>query len=300
MTQEEFKKILKNCMATNDITIVARGAMEVAESDNPYFICDFAEFVPLSDDPSIMPILEDGMIATGDVYHCYEFAFCMADHDKKFNLPRFEDLMIQGKRGKILYYFLECVKGANIEKVTNGFLQTTDDRWLQEYLNNDEILKIHSEEDLPYLCQEDTLFKKYLVAYKLEGHENEIGFPAALSIEAENSKDPEFITTAGEYYHNDRLFNAIMATDDLLHIYEYYCAVPNLSEQEKSIILDYLKNNNYINSAKYMYYVSEYTDLPADQVEEMLKAAKKTGNQEYIEKIAATLERKREEETQNE
>ncbi len=298
MTKQEFIKIIEECNATKDIAFVAQKAKEVVATKKPYFICDFAEFVTLSDTPEVMPILEDGMIATDDIVHCYEFAFDMADHDKKFNLKRFEDLIIKHKLGKIEYYFLECVKGCDCLKMFEAFTMCAPSKWLRAFSENEE---------LAYLNKNPEGFEALIVAR--EGEEERVRTHLTpeervdIIKQSIYSRKPISINDAAEYTAQtqeeiDALFESMMATDDLLHIYELYCSVPALTDEQKLIILDYLKNNDYLNSAKYMYYVSAYTDLPVAEVEKMLESARKTGNTEYIEKIEKVLQAKQESESE--
>jgi len=222
----------------------------------------------------------------GDLIHCYEFAFCMADHDKHFNLKKFEELIAVNDLAKIEYYFLECVKGTDVDKMTKAMLKTNNKKWIKAYIENKELEKPFSELDLNryYNCLRDDYLPQKLEKYR----ENF----AQAEEDAIKSKNPLFINKVMEYcqpVNIDRLFNAMMATDELLHIYEMYCSVPSLTEAQRNTILEYMKNNSKLNSAKYMYYVCAYTDLAREKQLEMLEAAKRTGNEKYIKKIESVL-----------
>lgn len=286
MTNEQIALIIDSCNKTDDLDFVIKCAKDVVKTKNPYHICDFAEFCRHSDNPQVMPILEGGMFATGDLIHCYEFAFCMADHDKNFNLKKFEELIIINELAKIEYYFLECVKGTNVDKITKNFLSTKNKKWIKAYVENDELDKPYNNLDLQKYCnclQDDYLPKR------LEKYRNN---PQLAEEDAIKSKDPLFINEVMEYcrpVNLDKLFEAMMATDDLLHIYEMYCSVSDLTEVQKNIVLEYMKNNKHLNSAKYMYYICAYTDLAREKQIEMLEAAKRTGNEKYIKKIETVI-----------
>ncbi len=301
MNKERLIEIIEECNHTNDINVVIERAKEIAATKNPYHICDFAEFVTLSDHPTVMPILEDGMFATEDIVHCYEFAFCMADHGKKFNLKRFEDLIIDNDMAKLQYYFLECVKGCNTYNLFEAFKCCAPSKWLKAFAENEEVAQYNTAQNDEYLP--NLIFWRENDEEKVKQEPNYPEKKAKVIKDAIKSRKPLSINDAAEYYAEtpeevNALFEAMMATDDLLHIYELYCSVPALTEEQKAIILDYIKNNNYLNSAKYMYYISEYTDLPAKEVAKMLKAAQKTGNTKYIKKIEKTLQSKLEEEAE--
>ncbi len=300
MTKERLIEIIEECNRTDNIDLIIARTKEVVATRNPYFICDFAEFVTKSDHPQVMPKLEDGMIATGDLVHCYEFAFCMADHDKKFNLTRFEDLMIENKMAKLQYYFMECVKGRNGKKLFNSFVFCAPSKWLKAFEENKELACLNTAYNDQWL----PAFTSYIEC-KEENTRNKEGFEARIARvkAALKSGNPLEINNAAEYDAESEeeiqeLFEAMMATDDLLHIYELYCSVPALTDNQRTIILDYMRNSDQLNSAKYMYYVCAYTDLSAKEVAKMLESAKKTGNKEYIEKIEQVLQAKLEEESE--
>ncbi len=292
---------LQDCIKSKDYAYVYKRAQEVAKSRNPFVICDFAENVPLADDYEIMELLEDGMIACDDIYHEYEFAFALADSGKKcFNLKRFEKRFRKSGIAKIMYYCLECLVGCDTAKMETALMETRDTKYIELFMNNDEVGHEHSGYWYMHAIEN---FKREEKSKGIRYVPKQLAtLVRGLNVVKDNTNDAYLLVNAGNEYDKDynpmhinmcaeytdcdkeRAFELMMASDNILHIYEYYCSAA--SEEEKDVIYLYVLNSEY---AKIMYYMIAWTDLPLDKCNEMLDAIEKTRNKKYIEKAKEAI-----------
>lgn len=294
----------QDCVRSDDYHYAYKRAMEVANSGNPFLICDFAENVPLADNHNIMQLLEDGIIACNDIYHEYEFAFTMADSGKKcFNLNRFEERIMKSGVAKIMYYCLECLVGCNCDKMEQALIKTKDAKYIELFMNNDEVAHRHDKswyknklneikeenksEGKRYLPKQLTSIANNLDVLTTNENDEEL----LISSSDANSSDynPMHINMCAEYTdcNRRRAFELMMNSGNILHIYEYYCSVAN--DKEKDVIYQYVLKSGY---AKIMYYMIAWTDLDVDRCEEMLSEIEKLRNKKYIEKAVEALKNK--------
>ena len=294
----------QDCVMSKDYLYVYKRAKGVANSKNPFLICDFAENVALADDPNIMQLLEDGIIGCNDIYHEYEFAFAMADSGKKnFNLNRFEKRIRESGIAKIMYYCLECLVGCDCDEMEKALIKTKDAKYIELFMNNDEVDHRHSrswyENKLSKIKEENELeSKRYLpkqlttIAEDLnviDTNENDEELLTKSSDKNSNNYNPMHINMCAEYTDCDRrdAFDLMMNSDNILHIYEYYCSVAD--DSEKDVIYEYILNSGY---AKIMYYMIAWTDLDLNRCKEMLIEIENTCNKKYIEKAVEAVKNK--------
>ena len=289
---------LEPAVRSKDLKFVKDCAELAVESRNPFLICDFAEFVPLADTPEIMKLLEDGMIACGDIYHEYEFAFCMADAGKKcFDLKRFEQRFRESGIAKIMYYCMECLVGCDISAMEDSLMDTKDTKYIQLFMENEDIPKQHSKfwykSAIENFDREhaETSYGKYL-PNELNVETVYGGDDAILAYAVDESNrlgNPMLINMAGEYTDCDKrdAFWHMINCMNLLHTYEYYCSAAN--EGQKDYIFNLILDSGY---AKIMYYMIAWTDLPLDKCYKMQQAIELTDNEKYITKTAQAIAEK--------
>lgn len=313
MDNLEFKKMLKTAIKRTDRMYVSYCVDRLLEELNPFHICDFAELVPLADDPELMPKLANGMYNCNDIYHLYEFLFCMNDSGKKF-VP-FDDIATIIKDSgiaKIIYYCIECIDWCNTEDMEQALLGTDDYRYILAYSENKDLKKFHSEDYIENLlkellsdryeicglasCQPQYYWDKYFENLDLDKKGARLEPIIEISKRLNN---PMLINMGAEY--EDFLvsqmpdaFRAMMDSENELHIYEYYCSMkehPNpercLTKQQKKEILAFIEN---CNNAKIMYYVCAWTDASLELCLRMREAIYKTGNKKYIDKVEIYLQ----------
>lgn len=282
----DFADVIKS----TDKELVKQRAIEATQTGDPFVICDFAEFVPLADTPEVMKILEDGMIACGDIYHEYEFAFCMADSNKKnFNLKRFEEHFRECGIAKIMYYCMECLKGCDLIAMEDALMSTKDTKYIEHLMNNEEVDRQHSSYWYKSAIEnfervhEKSAYGKYLpndIAVETVYGDDDAILAYAID-KSQQTGNPMYINMAAEYTDCNKrdALGFMMSSNNILHIYEYYCSAA--TEGQKDVIFDYILNSGY---AKIMYYMIAWTDLPVDKCYIMLDAIEATGNKKYYEK----------------
>ncbi len=289
----DFKEAIKS----KDINVVKEYALQAVATRNPFIICDFAEFVPLADSEGIMPILEDGMIACGDIYHEYEFAFCMTDSGKKhFNLPRSEKRIRESGIAKIMYYTIECMAECDTEKMEKALIDAQDDRYIEMFKDNRELYHTYSDHWYESLIEKlKQRNVRYIprqlidIAPELDLiHDNQndnILLDIVCDLRADEY-NPMYINMCAEYTDCDKesSFLAMMNSDNILHIYEYYCSAA--CDDEKDEIFEYILNSGY---AKIMYYMIAWTDLDLGRSRIMCDAIDRLNNKKYAEKAKEAL-----------
>ena len=279
MTKEQFDEILKTSVNSTDVKQLLATTKMVASAGNPYFICDFAEYVDLSGVAGAMEILEDVMLEYKDPYHPYEFAFCMADSEREFNLSKFEANVIASGNAKLMYYFMGYVKGCNIMDMTMALLKTGCSKWIEHYIENEEIPKMEDADVIfnAFKKAKQTSYIPPCLKPIFDKHEGDF---SKVQAEVKNSGDAYLMTELAEHFEQaDRegLLQEALETKDILNVYEYGCSVPGAPVDA---IAEKIVERGV---SKLMWYVAEYTDWGCEKL--MLGALRQSGNDKYITKI---------------
>lgn len=296
MDRFEFNQLLHQAMASRDREEVKGLAKVVAATANPYYVCDFCEYVDAADDPEIMPILQRAIEICGDPMHVYEFAFLMCDCDKKcVDYGRLQDMLISVQSPKILSYCAEYVPAFDRRALVSAIAECGDEKWtkhmyvtlgreldddaraaLLQRLNAVRGLVIYpkSLERLQLPC------KSYLEVLNCVCWRDDL---YAMTEAAENLGVPMGVEL------RDMLGSMVRRYEEqgersrggILHIYEYGASV------EGADIELVMRAAEKSGMAKYMYYVGAY--VPNADGQRMLDAIKRTGNKKYIEMMEEHL-----------
>jgi len=268
MTNEEFRNIIEICRSHG---FVKEMAERIAATNNPYYICDFAEQISAADTPEIMQILEDAMLATGDIVHIYEFMFMAVDSGiKNFNLTRFEDAIIESKNPKLMYYIIGYVPGVNIPRLLQAIADTNSLKYIEH---------AKTDYELPASTSEETFYPETLKKYSTK-------YLGDIYLQILTSNNPYDINEYAEFYGDvgkstEKLQRVIIETGDILHIYEFACSVKGA---DIPLIEEVIIQSGMV---KYMYYMYEY--LAGTNKDKLRAAIINTGNQKYIDKISGTV-----------
>ena len=282
MENLEFKSILNECKNTKDINVVIQGAIEVAKSNNPYYICDFVEEVALADSPEIMPILERAICETRDYVHIYEFAFLTNDMGMKnvYNEGLLQTIVLS-LNPKLMAYCLEYIPAMRKDILLYALGECGNKKWIEHVLSQENIFDGIEESKKQELLER--LKNRYEYALNNEVLPHCVEHLEGLDVEkiaqyAIESKNPYIINEVAENVvagkgDVDLFLDKIIETGDILHIYEFGASVPNakVSKVEKAAIDSGMP--------KYMYYVGAY--VPNADAERMYDAIKKTKSEKY-------------------
>jgi len=255
----------ERCIKSDNYAEVYDAACDVAMSGDPYLICDFAESVPLADDPEIMETLEYGIQRCNDIYHEYEFAFTMADSGKKyFNQKLFEKRFRESGIAKIMYYCMECLAGCDVREMESALMGTKDTKYIEHLMNNEEVDRKHShfwyKSAIENFTREQQASGKRYLPKQLEtlvrglnvtkDDSNDEYLLINAGNQGENNYNPMHVNMCAEYTNcdKDKAFHLMMESDDILHIYEYYCSAA--TEEQKEEIFENVTKSGY---AKVMY-----------------------------------------------
>lgn len=282
----EFKQILNNCKKSKDLGAVIDGVTRVAQSKNPYFICDFAEEVALADTPEVMQILQDAMLETGDYVHIYEFAFLTNDMEMKhIDNDALLKAIIESCNPKLMAYSIEYVPALRKEVLLYALGEYGNKKWIEHILSQEGVFD-DLEESVRQEILERLQFRYEQVKDKtvypacvqdLEGYDAET--LAQIALQSNNAYVINEVAenVVAERGDVDPFLDKIIETGDILHIYEFGASVPgaDISKVQQAAINSGMP--------KYMYYVGAY--VPGADAEKILEAIKKTKSEKYIEKM---------------
>ena len=287
MTQANFKKLLEETKNSTSVSVVLANAKKVAETGNPYYICDFVEYVDLADSDMIMPILQAAIEKTKDYVHIYEFLFLTADCDKKaVNYERLVDLIIESKNPKLMAYTLEYVGDLYIDKerLLVKLVENVNAKWYDFALR--EVNTIDNKVLKAELLAALKIRKEMIDSGKFKEDFLKGKTPESVIRTASKSKSSYEINTVAETLTDDIedmsvLEDAIINLGDILHIYEFGASVDgaNIKKIEDAAIKSKMP--------KYMYYVGAY--VPGANQERMYREIAKTGNKKYLEKMEEVI-----------
>jgi len=306
MTKEEFEKIKTSCLISDDQDYILEQAKLVAESQNPYFICDFPEYIQKEKlTREVMKVLEDGILETKQPIPIYEFMFEMTDFGiETFDIKRFEDEIIKLNNPKLLYYTIIFIKGANVPKMLDALCKTQNEKYIT--LAKEDYEESYNKEEYP---EEEVFTKEY---YKqLEASKEKHYFPESLTkysdplfltdfvinvLEKGNAyeiieladyieylKDYKKLDEASSTKYLKQTQQKIEEKNDPLHSYEYAWSINSSDKDALSEIV--IKSEN----PKLMYY---FREIPGANKEKLEQAIENTGNQRYIDKINEEKESK--------
>ena len=289
MIKNNYQHFLEQCQSCNEARVMNLITLEVAESSDPYLICDYAENVKAADTVENITELENAMIKTGDLVHMYEFMFLMVDSEiNNFNLKRFEEIIKKSNNPKLMCYCIGFVPGIDFDSMLEALYETKNVKYIE---------RLSSEE---FEIDIDTLpgYQE-----KLERARKYDYFPDCLSqfntkdvnilmTKAIQSKSPYLINEMADYieylrdyksiteYNIEPLQQAQLKYADPLHLYEFAASIADSDKEAfQNAVIDR-------GIPKYMYYVYEY--VSGVNKEELEKSIKETGNVKYINKIART------------
>ena len=278
-------------------------AQDVAKTKNPYYICDFMEYVDLADNPEIMPILQNAMEATGDIVHIYEFSYLAGDLKREaVDYNRLQQLIIESKNPKLICYSAEYVPQFSRYELGYALSECGNYKWCKYWTENESLRGVGSGR---WVYTASYIYKR--INFRKEMQKDIIFYPEVCKVTMNNgvgiSQDTitdiesYALTSNNPYLINETAENILLryedenvrrekvidfelaevATGDILHIYEYGASVPMADPVliENAAIAS--------NMPKYMYYVACY--VPNANVEKMREAIYTTGNNRYIEKI---------------
>lgn len=288
----DINKIIADCNNSNSVEYVKEVANDIILTD-PYTICTFAECVDLSDDPTIMPILERGMISFGDIVHIYEFMFLMVDCKRKnFNLPSFEKLIRGSKNPKLMLYCIGFVPGIDIPLMLASLYETKCIKYIEKL----------KEEEYKEVVDDYIDWYEYEIA--LEDSREFNYFPAALEPYQKpgmnlfnsvlKSYDPYIYNEMAdylEYLRDYRKINdvdtfleilgiAMARTNEPLHHYEYSASIMHC---DKPMFEKRIKDSKQV---KYYYYM--YTYVNGVNKDEFKRLIISSDNKKYKDKIGYT------------
>ena len=274
-------------------------AQTVARSKNPYYICDFAEYVDSADSPLVMPILQKAMEETGDIVHIYEFAFLMADCERTaVDYESLQNLIIESEDPKLICYSAEYVPTFDQKALAQGMIRCGNEKWLTHYIESVGFYAgVQNESEQERENQKSALVAKLLFeqerGYKIpkqisDNYEGgtiigiahnvlSAGVPYHINTFAENDAELYGLTPEVQAEFIRPFEEAMISTGDILHIYEFGASVPGADIR---MIEDAVIESGM---AKYMYYVGAY--VPGADAERMLEEIKKTGNKKYVQKM---------------
>lgn len=267
-------------------------ANNIADSRDPYAICDFCEWVDRADDEEIMPILQYAIEAINDPVHLYEYAYLMSACDKKFvDYEALQKKIINYGNPKLICYSSEYVYKFDQKELALGMIKHGNEKWLKHYIEAKGydagledaskdlkdaqkqalLAKLKSEEDKGYYIPKS-------VTKKFKGKSRADYINAVIE-----SKDPYLINELAEneatlYMLTPNVLsnfirhfeNAQIKTNEMLHIYEFGASVPGA---DVKMIEDAAINSEM---PKYMYYVGAY--VPGADCKKMLKGIRECKN----------------------
>lgn len=284
---KNINKIINDCNNSNSVEYVKAVAKEIVLTD-PYTICYFAEYVELVDDPTIMPILEKGILSFGDIVHTYEFMFLMVDCQRQyFNLPAFESIIRNSKNPKLMLYCIGFVPGINIPLMLKALYATKCIKYidkLSEFESElEDIIDWDEYEEQREIASHTDYFPEILKQYQKPG--------VNLLNSVLQTKDPYLINELADYLEYLRDYKGYDNVDDFLEILGYAmarCKEPlhhyefaaSITFSDKKMFQKLVIDSEMI---KYDFYMYEYVD-GVDKNE--LKNVIASGNEpKYINKI---------------
>ncbi len=304
MERKEFEKIIEICNSEGAVfETVHHFATLVAETKDPYLICDFCEYVDAADNADIMPILQNAILQEKNPLHWYEFAYLMCDCGRK-NVDYVElQKKIEGlKDPKLIAYCREFVPAFDGNSLDEAMCECANYKWIMAYKN-----LLHFDDMSTWGDENPWFASLYYKSHDLEDQKNEgydkvprivknsvFSGPAFRMFDAYNiakrGDNPYFTTTFAEFYckgdkYSETLKELQEATEksgDVLSVYEFGASVDgaNIRRVENFAIKSGM--------AKYMYYVGAY--CPDANLDRMLRHIKRTGNQKYIKKMEEHIE----------
>lgn len=288
----DIDKIIAECNNSNSIEYVKQVAYDIVLTD-PYTICTFAENVDLCDEPTIMPILEKGIISFGDIVHIYEFMFLMVDCKREyFNLRSFEGLIKSSGNPKLMLYCIGFVPGIEVITMIDALYKTKCIKYISK-LEEPEYKEIVDDfiDWIEYECAKEeardyNYFPVALEQYKKPGINL---FNSVLK-----SKDPyiynemaDYLEYLRDYQGNDKVESfleilgiAMARTDEPLHHYEYAASIIH---SDKPMFEKRIKDSKQV---KYYYYMYEY--VQGVDKEGFKQLIINSNNQKYKDKIGYT------------
>ena len=284
---KNINKIIEECNNSNNVDYVKVVAKEIVLTD-PYTICHFAENVDLVDDPSIMPILEKGIISFGDIVHIYEFMFLMVDCKRQnFNLPSFEALIRSSKNPKLMLYCIGFVPGIDIPLMLEALYATKCIKYIEKLEDPEygleDIIDWNEYEEQCEIARNTKYFPEALKQYQKPG--------VNLLNSVLQSKDPYLINELADYLEYLRDYQGVDNVDDFLEILGYAMARTNepLHHYEFAASITYCDKEMFqkrvIDSGliKFVYYMYEY--VKGTNKNMLANVIHQSGDEKYIDKI---------------
>lgn len=284
---KNINKIIDNCNNSNSIEYVKAVAKDIVLTD-PYTICHFAEHVDLVDNPTIMPILEKGIISFGDIVHIYEFMFLMVDCKREyFNLPAFESLIRNSKNPKLMLYCIGFVPGINISLMLSALYATKSIKYIEKLRDPEyglgDIIDWDLYDEQCEIAKETDYFPEILKQYQKPG--------INLLNSVLKTKDPYLINELADYLEYLRDYKGYENVDDFLEILGYAmarCKEPlhhyefaaSITHSDKPMFQKLVIESEII---KYDYYMYEYVN--GTDKNQLRAVISESGDQKYIDKI---------------
>lgn len=308
MTRKEFEKIIEICNSEGaDFETIHHFATLVAETKDPYLICDFCEYVDAADNPEIMPMMQEAILMEKNPLHWYEFAYLMCDCQKKcVDYAQLQGKIESLKDPKLIAYCREFVPAFDGNSLDEAMCECANYKWIMAYKN-----LLHFDDMSTWGDENPWFASLYYKSRDLEDNKNNgitkvpncvrnsvmythpfNKVSRAFDI-ATKGDDPYYTTTFAEFYcgieanKSDKealkdLQEATEKSGDVLSVYELGASVDgvNIRRVENFAIESGM--------AKYMYYVGAY--CPGANLDRMLRQIKKTGNQKYVKKMEEHIE----------
>lgn len=256
-----INNIINDCNNSNSVEYVKNVAKHIVLTD-PYTICYFAENVDLVDDPTIMSILEKGIISFGDIVHIYEFMFLMVDCKRQnFNLPSFERLIKNSNNPKLMLYSIAFVPGINIPIILQALYETKCIKYIEKLKDPEygleDIIDWEEYEKQCEIARNTFYFPEILKQYRKPG--------VNLFFSVLQTKDPYLINELADYLEYLRDYQgtdvdsfleilgyAMARIPEPLHHYEFASSITHC---DKPMFQELVEDSGQI---KYIFYMYEY------------------------------------------
>ncbi len=284
---KDIDKIINDCNNSNNVEYVKAVAKDIVLTD-PYTICHFAEHVDLVDDPTIMPILEKGILSFADIVHTYEFMFLMVDCKRKyFNLPAFEKIIRNSKNPKLMLYCIGYVPGIDILQMVEALYETKSIKHIEKLREKEygleDIIDWDEYDEQCEIARETKYFPEILKQYQKPG--------VNLLNSVLQSKDPYLINELADYLEYLRDYQCYDSVDEFLEILGYAMArIPEpLHHYEYAASITFsdkeMFENLVVKSAliKYIYYTYEY--VPGANKNRLKEIIERSDDLKYKDKI---------------
>lgn len=267
---------------SDDYALVLMNAKKLWFSNDPYTLCDFAEYVKLADTKEIMDIITNAIIRTGDIVQLYELYFLMSERKAvNFNYKLVEDIIKRSKNAKLMSYCLAFTELKDSYDMLFKLYETKNAKWIEALKKEMDVGALPGYDIALDQAYEYNYFPPCLLKYGTKDLSNLIELVI-------NSNNPYHINELADYMEYlskykkvsgikvDELFTPFIKSSVNNPLYQYEFAA-SIESSPKNVLTNLVIEEGI---AKIMYYMYEY--VSGVDKEKIVTSIKNTGNEKYI------------------